>query len=584
MIPKGNQRGGGQQLAAHLQNTYDNDRVDIADLRGAVAPDLAGAFSEWNAQAKATNCKKYLYSLSLNPDQRQGKLTREQYFDFIARVEKRLGLEHQPRAVVFHVKYGREHCHVVWSRIDPEKMRAVQLSNDHYKLRRVAQEFAKDNGLELPEGLKKNKGDERYEDRKDSENLGEKQQEERSGFSKADRVRSITDAWNSTRTGEEFIRALAQKDYYLARGDKRGYVVVDLAGEIHSLSRQIKGAKSKQVKARLASLSPDKLPGVEKAQDYAKQMREARQRQAAPEKDKGERADTGNVPTQAERREQLRRQHAIRRRALDGERDKLTLRQAKERGELVILQATENAGVVSRRTDKQPKAVTAFLMRVTGIKLLIDLRQRAQDKDRAVEHEEQIAALQRRQDREKRESDRHYRALERVERRELRSLETSLRREEFQRVSGRGKSRPPGKAETALIPEHSERQPAAFPGQTLKAPEKKSATAAFNRAGQDTRGKSGQKPEALRETNRPEPVAGGEKKENTLREAFSRAGLIPDASPESAPTIETPRTGLAEEFRRRAENKDRQRDDLDGGDRSREKRYCPLPPNHASRR
>src|ERR1019366_8407318 len=156
MIPKGNQRGGGQQLAAHLMNDFDNDRVEVANVRGAVARDLSGAFAEWQAEAKTTNCRKYLYSLSLNPDQRQGKLTREQYLDFVARAEKHLGLENQPRAIVFHIKYGREHAHVVWSRIDTEKMRAVQMSNDHQKLRKVVQEFARDHGIELPDGLKNN--------------------------------------------------------------------------------------------------------------------------------------------------------------------------------------------------------------------------------------------------------------------------------------------------------------------------------------------------------------------------------------------------------------------------------------------
>ena len=54
MILKGNQRGGGQQLAAHLMNSFDNERVEVADMRGAIADDLSGAFAEWAAQASAT--------------------------------------------------------------------------------------------------------------------------------------------------------------------------------------------------------------------------------------------------------------------------------------------------------------------------------------------------------------------------------------------------------------------------------------------------------------------------------------------------------------------------------------------------
>jgi hypothetical protein len=88
MIAKGNQRGGGQALATHLMNSHDNERVEIADVRGTIAQDLHGALAEMLAHSKATQCKKYLYSLSINPDNKQGNLTRDQYFDFVARTEK----------------------------------------------------------------------------------------------------------------------------------------------------------------------------------------------------------------------------------------------------------------------------------------------------------------------------------------------------------------------------------------------------------------------------------------------------------------------------------------------------------------
>jgi hypothetical protein len=448
-------------------------------------------------------------------------------------------------------------------------MRAVQLSNDHQKLRKVVQEFARDHGIQLPDGLKKNKGGERYEDRKDQATLREKQQEERSGFSKIDRVRSITDAWNTTRTGEDFIRALAAKDYYLARGDRRGYVVIDLAGEIHSLSRQIKGARGKDINARLAGTPPDKLPTAEKAQAYARQVRDFRRQ----EKDRAGQDRTGNTLTPDEQREQLRRQHAGRRAALDGERDKLALRQAKEKGQLALLQTAENAGIAATRQDKKPSGITAFLMRVTGIKLIVDLSQRAQDKDRARQHDKQVKSLDGRQDRERRETARHYRALERVERRELRSLETALRREEFQKATGRGTSRPPEKEGPILAPPQPERmiQPR---GPIAKQTDRKTLTGPFTRATQGIR-----KAEPIPEKTEIE-------KTGTLREAFTRAGLTPEITPEPTPeATPAPETGsLAEEFRRRAEQKDRQRDGLDTGDTGREKRYRQAPLDYATRR
>jgi|SRR5579863_3414732 len=156
MILKGNQRGSGQRLASQLLNPDNNQRVEILELRGSIAQDLHGAFEEWRVCARATQCRKYLYSLSINPDPRQGGLTRAQYFELIERTGKKLELSGQPRAVVFHVPNdGREHYHVVWSRIDTDIMRAVHIGHDKLKLRKVVQEFARDHGLTLPSGMRK---------------------------------------------------------------------------------------------------------------------------------------------------------------------------------------------------------------------------------------------------------------------------------------------------------------------------------------------------------------------------------------------------------------------------------------------
>ena len=288
MIPKGNQRGGGQQLATHLLNSYDNELIEIADLRGAVASDLHGAFAEWRAQSKATKCRKYLYSLSVNPDHRQGPFAREQYYDFIARVEKKLGLANQPRAVVFHTKQGRAHCHVVWSRIDTDKLKAVQLSNDHQSLRTVAQEFAKDHGITLPDSMSKNRGKDRFKDREKREDLSDKQQQERSGWTKQQHKDAITALWKENGTGQSFVQALEGSGYYLARGDKENptYVVIDWCGEVHSLARRIEGAKTKDIKARLVDYPIDQLRSVAGAKEFSREQRDRKlQASAALTKD-----------------------------------------------------------------------------------------------------------------------------------------------------------------------------------------------------------------------------------------------------------------------------------------------------------
>ena len=57
----------------------------------------------------------------------------------------------------------------------------------------------------------------------------------------------IATCWKETGNGAAFVQALEAKGYYLASGDRRAFVVVDLHGEVHSLSRQLAGvAKSKE--------------------------------------------------------------------------------------------------------------------------------------------------------------------------------------------------------------------------------------------------------------------------------------------------------------------------------------------------
>lgn len=46
MILNGSQRAGAAQLAHHLMNTRDNDRVAVHDLRGFMADHLLGAFKK----------------------------------------------------------------------------------------------------------------------------------------------------------------------------------------------------------------------------------------------------------------------------------------------------------------------------------------------------------------------------------------------------------------------------------------------------------------------------------------------------------------------------------------------------------
>jgi hypothetical protein len=459
MILKGNQRGGGQQLAAHLQNSFDNERVELAELRGSIAQDLAGAFDEWRSDASATKCKKYLYSLSLNPDQAQRRLTREEYLELLDRTERSLKLVGQPRAVVFHEKKDkdgvvREHCHAVWSRIDTEKTKAVQIAHDRLKLRTVAREFARDHGLELPDGLKKDGKKDRFNERAKQENLAERQQKERNGISKEQRMADIATCWRETGNAAAFVQALEAKGYFIAKGDQRAFVVVDLHGEVHSLSRQLSGvAKSKELKERLASLPLEALPDIAGAREQAKkkieQAKDSEQQEAARAKEQQENERRREQQAERERqlqerREALKLRQDERRRELERYQFSLLSRHLNERESLKQMQDAENTGVVSARLARQPKGLLAFLSRITGIQAVIERRQEKQDQLRLQQQSVQQEALRRRHDRELAEVHRRREAMEALEARENRAAETALHREEFQKIAALVR-KPPGR-------------------------------------------------------------------------------------------------------------------------------------------
>ena len=137
MILEGNERGFGAELARHLLNPRDNDHVTVHAVEGFIAGDLAGAFAESEAIAQGTQCRKHLFSPSLNPP-KGTKVPVEDSEDAIARIEAKLGLAGQPRAIVFHEKHSRRHAHCVWSRIDAGRMRAINMAHSKRKLMDVS--------------------------------------------------------------------------------------------------------------------------------------------------------------------------------------------------------------------------------------------------------------------------------------------------------------------------------------------------------------------------------------------------------------------------------------------------------------
>ncbi|MCB1680960.1 MAG: relaxase/mobilization nuclease domain-containing protein [Alphaproteobacteria bacterium] len=306
MILIGNQRGGGRDLAAHLLSP-DNDHVTVHEVRGFASDDVHGAFQEAYAMSKGTRCKQFLFSLSFNPPPRENVST-ETFEDAIARAEAKLGLTDQPRVIVFHEKEGRRHAHAVWSRIDIEEMKAVQLSHSHRKLQDVSRELYLEHGWRMPDGLAdKSRSDPR------NFTLDEWQQAKRQGKDPRAIKTALQDAWSISDNKAALVHALKERGFTLARGDRRGYLAVDLAGEVYALPKWA-GVKTKDVRARLGEA--DTLPSLDDAKaQIAKDMQPALTRW---ERELQERIDAQHARYETHKRGLIERQAEERQTLFDG--------------------------------------------------------------------------------------------------------------------------------------------------------------------------------------------------------------------------------------------------------------------------
>lgn len=277
MLLKGSQRGYGANLAAHITNTRENDHVTVADIRGMAATDVMGACLEIEATAQGTKAKQPFFHVSFNPPE-NAELTRDQFTQSIAKLEAKMGLEEQPRIIVFHEKNGREHAHVVYSRIyeslafesgrkagleRPEPiLKAKELSFSKLELRRISQDLHRDLGLEMPKGL----ADYRERDPLNFD-LPTWQQATRLKEDPRDLKKIIGEAMQFADGAKGFNAALEQHAMQLARGDRRGFVIVHHSGEALPLTRYL-GLKQKEVKARLGQ--PEHVQTVDQARGLLK--------------------------------------------------------------------------------------------------------------------------------------------------------------------------------------------------------------------------------------------------------------------------------------------------------------------------
>ena len=257
MIAKGTTHNNGARLAAYMMNAKEGERVELGQLRGFASENIRDAFRDVDVMAAGTQIRQPFFHVQVrNPEGEV--LTRTQWERVADRIESKLGLSGQSRAIVFHINQatGHEHMHLAWSRIDEETMQAKRLPFFKYRLKEVSRE------LELQLGLTRVRneiegaieyGPTRAED----------EQARRLGVDIRQVRTAIRDCYDRSDNGRSFEAALADQGLILARGEQRDFVVVDHAGGLHALGQRILGVKIAQVRERLSDLPREELPTVE---------------------------------------------------------------------------------------------------------------------------------------------------------------------------------------------------------------------------------------------------------------------------------------------------------------------------------
>lgn len=353
MILKGSRRGGGVQLARHLENGEDNEHVTVHEIRGFVSDSIAGAFSEAHGISKGTRCQKFLYSLSLSPPERES-VPVEVFENAIEEIEQKLGYIGHGRVVIFHEKEGRRHAHCVWSRINVEQMKAVDPSYEKLKLRDISRQLYFENNWQMPRGLMNS-------EERDPLNftMAELQQARRAKQDVRFLKETFQDCWAVSDTRTAFSQALEERGLYLAKG-RRGHVAVDWRGEVYGISKWV-GIRVKELRAKLGPV--DDLPTVEETKrEICDRFSERLKRHA----------------------EETELQHIKRDRSLDQVRRGLTAKHRYKRDELVRTLRDRRVVETRKRAARLPTGIKGLWFRVTGKynKIKVQNQSEAADCDR----------------------------------------------------------------------------------------------------------------------------------------------------------------------------------------------------------
>ncbi len=296
MIVKGAARAGPTQLGNYLMRLYasadKNEYTELLELqspwatpetpgRERAAAQLVRTFRDWQILAEGTKQgRDGLYHAQISPAATYA-MTPEQWIRAADILGEELGLKDQQRAVVLHGGEDRPHLHVVWPRTDIDTMKLHSDSYNYLAHEEASKRMELEFGHEFVPGKHaKRDRDKQPEFPRAEMTQDECQQAERTGIDPARRKEEITALKQASDSARAFKAGLEEQGYILAKGDKRGFVLVDEAGEIYSLSRQIRGNKPAELREFMTGIDPQTLPTVEQARELQHQNHDEKKQAA----------------------------------------------------------------------------------------------------------------------------------------------------------------------------------------------------------------------------------------------------------------------------------------------------------------
>lgn len=264
MIAKGTQHNDGVKLARYMITGKKGERAELWQLRGFVADNIVDAFRDVHIMAEGTRAEQPFFHVQVrNPDGEE--LTRAQWEKIARRIESKLGLTGQPRAIAFHTgeATGHEHMHIVWSRIDQDTMTARPLPYFKLRLKEVSREL--EIRFNLTRVRNEVEGPIKY-----GPTRAEDEQARRLGIDIRKVRQTIRDCYDRSDCGRGFEAALAEQGLILAKGEKRDFLVIDGKGGMHALGKRVLGVTAREIREKLSDISREQLPTVEQVRSHIK--------------------------------------------------------------------------------------------------------------------------------------------------------------------------------------------------------------------------------------------------------------------------------------------------------------------------